>query len=349
MILFRADGNNKIGSGHIMRCLSIAEAARRQGHDCAFVTADESFREQIISRGFPCTVLNTDYEKMEQETQILDSILKKLSPKMVLVDSYFVTNSYLSKLSQRIPVAYMDDLGAEAFPVRFLINYNLYAEEKEYKKLYKTVSVKPWKLFLGGKYIPLRQEFQNHPFREQRKNVKNVLISTGGADHEHVAVRLMTHLLQNPHACYQKYQFHFVIGAANQDQSQIYSLSKNQNNRILHEHVSNMYELMAGCDLALSAAGSTMYELCASSVPIVTYILADNQIKIAECFDRQNMARYAGDVRADKDFCKNIFELIHELDNDFNQRIRMAEKAYETVDGSGADRLVKELADWLDK
>ena len=104
-----------------------------------------------------------------------------------------------------------------------------------------------------------------------------------------------------------------------------------------------MYERMAACDLALSAAGSTMYELCASSVPIVTYRLADNQFKVAECFRRNNMAVDAGDARRNEDFCKNAFEILERISNDYDQRTRMAQKAYKMVDGSGANRLVKEL------
>lgn len=65
MFMFRADGNPEIGAGHIMRCLSIADAAAAASSSCVFVTADENFSSMIIGRGHEAVVLNTDYSYME--------------------------------------------------------------------------------------------------------------------------------------------------------------------------------------------------------------------------------------------------------------------------------------------
>lgn len=96
MIVFRADGNSKIGSGHIMRCLSIADAALSKGEDCCFIMASDDFSEMIDSRGYKHYELGTDYSNLESEDCI--SLLKELRPDSMVVDSFSVTYQYLNNL-----------------------------------------------------------------------------------------------------------------------------------------------------------------------------------------------------------------------------------------------------------
>ena len=109
MIVFRADGNPAIGSGHIMRCLSIAEAIRRRGGECAFITADSACGE-LIAAGFDWRVLNTDYRRMDYELPALRRQLRSLHARKLVVDSYYVTEGYFEELSNDVPVVYLDDL-----------------------------------------------------------------------------------------------------------------------------------------------------------------------------------------------------------------------------------------------
>ena len=68
MILFRADGNKKIGSGHLMRCLSIADAMKEMGIQSIFATADDSMSELLRNRGYENIILHTDYYDMDGES-----------------------------------------------------------------------------------------------------------------------------------------------------------------------------------------------------------------------------------------------------------------------------------------
>lgn len=71
MIVFRADGNSEIGSGHVMRCLSIAEVARDLGEECIFITSSDDMTSVIKGKSFDNIVLNTDYREMESEGILL--------------------------------------------------------------------------------------------------------------------------------------------------------------------------------------------------------------------------------------------------------------------------------------
>lgn len=335
MIVFRADGNPAIGLGHIMRCLSIAEAIKRQGGECAFITADSACRDLIAAAGFEWRSLNTDYRRMDDELPILYQQLKSIHADKLIVDSYYVTRAYFEEISTAVPVVYLDDLMRAAHPVSALINYNLSANKDKYRALYQSSNADCPTLYIGTKYAPLRCEFQGHPFKEPRKGVRNVLVLTGGADSEHVALHYLNYLACHP----SPFQFHFVIGSMNNDYEELNRLAAGMENAALHCNVRHMYELMSSCDAAVTASGSTLYELSASCVPMVSYVVADNQIGNAEAFEGGGAALYAGDVRKDDRFPEKLDRLLRQLASNGPMRGKLTWNAYALVDGNGADRL----------
>ena len=338
MIIFRADGNSKIGSGHIMRCLSLADAAGERGMACCFVTAGSEFQNIIQEREYKCVVLGTDYTDMEAELPTLKKVLADEKADAIVVDSYFATEAYLNALRPFGKLIYIDDLAAFAYPVDMLVNYNIYAPDIGYEELYAQKK-KPL-LLLGPQYAPLRREFQNGDFRRPNGNVKNVFVSTGGADAEHIALQFIQYLKLRREP---QYTFHVLLGAMNQDREEIENLAWNVPNVVIHQNVRDVRELMCSCDAALSAAGSTLYELCACGVPIITYILADNQATGAKRFANRGLALLTGDVRKNADFCPALLDKLDELARDVELRAAMAERAYRVVDGKGAGRVIKEV------
>lgn len=342
MILFRTDGNKKIGSGHIMRCLSLAEAFRTIGEQCCFVVADDSFYTVIKQRGFAVEILGTDYFRMEYEIDSFIRLVEKIKPERIIIDSYYVTRNYLKALRRYCEIIYIDDLGAFAYPVNGLINYNMYGEDLDYASLYRKENVVLPKLFLGVKYAPLRESFRNVPKNFQPNVSRNVLISTGGADPIHLALECVEFLVDNQDT-HDHFMFHFVLGAMNQDIDKIEKIARNCENIELHINVKKMEELMQKCDLAVGAAGSTLYELCACGIPTITYVLADNQIPGAQAFEKRNIMLSLGDLRNEKNAPKKIFDGIKYLSVRYEQRKEMSIKMQRLVDGMGANRLAKEL------
>ncbi|MCM1118713.1 MAG: UDP-2,4-diacetamido-2,4,6-trideoxy-beta-L-altropyranose hydrolase [bacterium] len=337
MVIFRADGNAEVGSGHVMRCLSIADAARQVGEECIFVTASDDFADIIAARGHGNHILHTDYRDMESE-----EFLPALSPyrlSTLFVDSYFVSVGYLSKLAERcrergIRLVYIDDVLAMPYPCDVLVNYNIYAKANVYENLYAGRRMP--ELLLGTAYAPLRAEFGKLPCRAVRDRAESILISTGGADPKHMAVELVRA------ARGQDYLFHVVVGSMNRDREAIRSLAAGCGNIILHENVTAMSALMQTCDLAISAAGSTLYELCATQTPTVTYVLADNQMPGAEGFASRGIMRSCGDVRdmGSRELAESLICKALELAGDTAERRRMAQAMRTVVDGQGAGRII---------
>lgn len=285
-------------------------------------------------------VLDTDYTDMEAED--LPSVLAAYKPSALFVDSYFVTENYLGSLLEYcrkngIKLVYTDDVLTFAYPCDLLINYNIYGREADYERLYQGWQTP--RLLLGTAYAPLRAEFQHREPRVIRQNADSVLVSTGGADSEHIAVELLKLAGKYP------YIFHFVIGALNTDKERIRELAKGTDNIILHEAVTSMAPLMESCDVAISAAGSTLYELCATQTPTLTYILADNQIPGAEEFCACKVMKNCGDVRilGTKELACKLLDSAGELLCDYGKRVRIAADMQSIVDGNGAKRIINEV------
>ncbi len=336
MIIFRADGNKEIGTGHIMRCLSVADALSVIGRKSVFVTADSSLKDLIESRGYECFVLHTDYQKTEEELSILLRQNFFALADGIVVDSYFVTDGYLKILSAEKKTAYIDDYLAVR-PVNVLINYNIFASKKEYAD---GINVSGQTMLLGPAYAPLRREFMGIVPKEVPANAKKILFLAGGSDPVHAALSFAREVLS--HSDDRTYTI--VTGAMSGDKEAINKLSDESGGRIRHlSNVTDMKSLMCETDIAVSAAGSTLYELCACGVPVINYILADNQRLIAEGFAERKAMIYAGDLRGNKDFFKEIYAMISDLASDRDKRADMSDKARALVDGKGARRLAGEL------
>ena len=341
MIIFRADGNPKIGAGHIMRCLSIADAAKDKGETCEFILSSEDFKDVVVRNGHKAIVLNSDYTEMDPE-EILGSINDE-KPSAVFVDSYFVTERYMDALHQECTgndskLAYIDDRCSTVFPCDALVNYNISANAGEYVRLYENAN-KP-AFLLGTEFAPLRKEFRDQGERIVSRKARDILVSTGGADSEHFTLALIGEAKQ-----FADYNFHFVVGMMNPDKAEIRKSASQCENIIIHENVTQMAELMRYCDAAISASGSTLYELCATQTPAVTYVLADNQIPLATGFDARKIIQYYGDIRiTGKDkLARDLINAASGLADDYDQRVCISKTMRTVVDGNGAGRIIDRI------
>ena len=336
-IFFRADGNKNIGWGHVMRSISIASAFRKTGSECVFVCADTAMVEVLDNYDFEHIVLNTDYTQMESEIDQFSEIIIKHKPDILFVDSYFVTYNYLSACKNLCKTVYIDDVYSFPYPVDVLINYNVYADKEKYLELYKEESNIP-KFVLGLSYVPLREEFKGIEY-ELRTVVKNVFVSTGGSDEAGLVLKLINVLLVKEEMT-KGTKYHFILGSFEPDREEIYKLEKKYEWIVVHEKVKRMSEIMSISDIAISASGSTLYELCACGIPTITYILADNQIEGATTFEKKGLMINAGDLR-EKDFSASRIDKLEEIYFSPEKRTILHNKIKSFVDGNGSDTIVE--------
>lgn len=342
MIVFRADANEKVATGHLMRCMTIAEACREQGAECEFWLAEDKETGRIRDAGFPYRILGSHWDDLEKELPILKKQLDDLDRQRkkityLVADSYQATQYYLEKLNERIPVLYIDDMRTQIYPVKAVLQYIPVREKETLKK--KDVAQQNATVYLRGfRYAPLRKEFLNS-CRSQRG--KSILITTGGTDTYNIAGRLLQELWNRD--IFKGYRFHVIIGNMNSHEAELRRLSQRDMRICIHKNISNISDYMHRCELAVSASGTTLLELCACGIPTICFSFADNQMEFAASMDRYGAMCYVGDAREEKNIesiiCMQLIELA-EQENLQKKQIACMETL---VDGKGAERIAKFL------
>lgn len=355
MLLIRADANKKIGLGHVMRCLTLAEAARKAGIKPVFLLADDGAEELLKEHRQAYHILHTDFADMESELPELFETVSKYVQKenetvpetVFLLDSYQITEHYVQELKgwltkHNIRLALMEDYGNVPYKADILINYNIYGVDFSYEK-------NASKALLGCRYMPLRQAFIGQEY-EVREQVKQLLITTGGSDSYRIGVQLVSRLLEklHPEEKFSEKQvpfIHIVCGKFSESREELTEMSRKNPNIFVHTDVKEMWSLMAQCDLAISAAGTTLYELCAIGVPTICFSFADNQILPGTAFAKYTPMCYAGDYEKDKEaMFATILEKTEEICKIHqSDRRKISCKLKTIVDGKGAERIIGEL------
>ena len=360
MYYFRADGNAVTGAGHLMRCLTIAEGLKKlpeaestlvkTGGVC-FLCADEASAELVTQRGFEVRILHTDYRNMEEELPVLKEVFGSEEP-VFLVDSYYVTDAYLEALRSYGKVYLMDDMGKKPYPVDGVINYNAFADKTYYENLYGAKKVL---LAIGSEYVPVRPQFMNVPY-EVREQVKEVLITTGGGDHDNIAAAVFE-AIRRPDCHY-----HVIVGQFNPYFFWWKQLEQENDKIEVHHNVTDMASLMRQCDLAVTAGGTTIYELAAIGVPFLCFSYAENQEALTAYIGRENIAGYCGAYHLKPQETLNCMSTLVELMcegvksgehvSGANRaaelagvalRRKMYQREKEMIDGLGAGRIAKFL------
>lgn len=336
-IYVRVDGNEIIATGHVMRCLSIAEQVRKLGVEVTFIVADERPCELIKQKGFSVDVLHTVWDDLDGEIDVIRTYINEKQVDIVLLDSYYATERYMEAISQCTKVIYVDDLSKCAYPVHTLIHYWAFANLEKYKEPYIALG-KETSFLIGGKYVPLREEFSYVPFQVE-KEVRKVLITTGGTDQLNVAGKLLKRL-QNDDDC-NNLEYHVIVGCFNQNRDELRDLQQKYSNIHLHENVNNMSEWMRFCDVAISAAGTTTYELCACGIPSICLEIADNQ-EGAIMWEQEGYMKYAGNAYKDMESCiEQCRKALIEYQNRYEERLEISKRMQSLVDGCGACRIAE--------
>ena len=321
-----------------MRCLAIANELKKSGQTPLFIVADDNSEHLLQLSGYPIVNLHTQWNNLDSEISQITTVLRQHKITKIIVDTYFVTETYLSALEDLCPVIYIDDLNLFQYPVSVVVNYNIYAFDIPYEEIYRGTKTK---LLLGPQYAPLRKEFQNiEPCI--RDTVQRILITVGGSDRYNIAGKILREITVDER--FSGIEFHVVAGRLNPHIADLRELAEVNPLIHIHQNVTEMAKLMQSCDLAVTAGGSTMYELCACGVPSVCFSWADNQLMSVKVFSEKGLIPSAGDMREDEVKCIwRIVDCLNKYLQDSSLRRGKSSGMRSVTDGRGAGIFVREI------
>lgn len=303
----RVDSSEQIGSGHLMRCLTLAERLRKDGGEVHFISRDlaGSLNRLVKEHGFPLHLLPqheenpnlTGYAAWLTVPQVVDAeetgeILSRMQPvSRLIVDSYALDVVWEQKLRPLVrEIFVIDDLANRRHDCDVLLDQNYY---REMRHRYDGLVPPACKLLLGPSHALLREEF--YAAREKigvRDGVlRRILVFYGGSDvtrETEKAIRALVEL-QLPSVAVD-----VVVGGSNPCRASIEELCAAHDFLYYHCQVSNMAELMAHADLCLGAGGTTTWERCFLGLPAIVTAVAENQIQICEDCAEVGYIRYLG-------------------------------------------------------
>jgi len=332
MIGIRVDVNQTVATGHIMRDIAVAIKLRDMGAEFVFISADDNCLKYLERYGFEAIILHSDWSKLDGEIDKLINIVREKRITSLLVDSYYITENYMSSLSEVTKVTYFDEMFLMGYGCSQMVNGVL--EPPDYSKA-------KGKAFLGPQYVSLRDEFSKLPPKRIRDSIEKILITSGGTDNYHFCKNFLNHFLKLEE--WKSVKVIVVVGGLCVDAEWLKE-NFSDNERIeLYINTNRMSELFRDADYAITAGGTTLYEVCAVGVAASSFAMADNQTDIVASFDRKGLITYAGDLREDiGKVIDNIVEHIERASSS-EYRQKQAEKLQSIVDGRGAQRIAEIL------
>ncbi|SHN55539.1 UDP-2,4-diacetamido-2,4,6-trideoxy-beta-L-altropyranose hydrolase [Desulfovibrio litoralis] len=331
ILVLRADANTQIGTGHVMRCLALA-AAWENPKKVFFVTAQatEAFKKRIQDAGYNFVDLEAPHPALP-DLALMREILKQ-DHAYVVLDGYHFDTEYqeiIRKLAGRCLI--IDDYNhLNRYITDVLLNQNIGSSDLNY-------NCNPGcKLLLGAKNALLRPEFLeilNKRLRIIKNEAKNILITMGGADNSNLTLDVLKNLEKSK----QTFEIRVILGPSNPHIKSIseFTASSKHHYTIL-QNVNNMLEQMLWADLAVSAGGSTCWELCYTGLPFLVASVAENQDQLVKTLaDRKIAIKWKE--------AKEIPDLITSLSDNPELRQDMSHKGQALIDGLGVYRAISAL------
>lgn len=340
MIFIRADASVNIGTGHIMRCLTLADELRPHGVAISFLCREEpgNLIHFIETKGYRVYCLPARIDR-ESERSLVQNILREqpVFPDWLVVDHYGLDRSYESPLRKFVKhIMVIDDRANRSHDCDLLLDQNYRLNYARYQGLIPDDSVQ----LLGPEYVLLRSQFREARELLHRGNdgVKRLLVSMGGSDPNNETSKVLRAIqkLKTPDIATD-----VVIGASNPHRDDIEVLVSQIPQATCHFQVKNMAALMAAADIGIGAGGTTTWERCCLGLPSIVITLSEDQRDIATSLDKNGVVINLGWYETVTE--NMIKEAIEALIRDTNRRERLCVRGKNLIDGRGITRVVEKM------
>lgn len=356
-IAFRTDASLQIGTGHVMRCLTLAKALAAQGMACEFICREHpgNLIEFIRSQGFIAHSLPLQPETgttdsgsgplhrhwlgatQQQDAAACRPLLAEHRPDWLITDHYALDRCWEESLAPHYrKLMVIDDLADRPHTCDLLLDQTFGRDPADYRPLVPATC----RLLCGSQYALLRPEFASlrrySLLRRAQPALQELLITMGGVDRNNATGQVLKMLRSTPlHAdC----RITVVMGATapwlDEVRTQMQTLPWATRTLV---GVNDMAQLMADSDLAIGAAGATSWERCCLGLPTIMVVLADNQLKVAQGLEHAGAAVL---VTFGTDSERQFASLLSALLADPNILHAMSRSAASIADGTGTNSVL---------
>jgi UDP-2,4-diacetamido-2,4,6-trideoxy-beta-L-altropyranose hydrolase len=337
-LLVRCDASVATGTGHVMRCLALAQAWQDAGGGAVFAMAQATpaVEERLKRESMKVARLKAEAGSTDDAQQTL-ALARQNQASWVVVDGYLFCADYQAALkSAGLKVLFIDDNGHAAhYSADLVLNQNVHASELLYPSREPAT-----KFLLGPQFAMLRREFA--AWRGWKREIpviaRKVLVTMGGSDPDNFTKKAVDGLRA---ASAENLRIRILAGGSNPHSAALEELQTEAGTPIqLVKDATDMPEQMRWADLAVAAAGSTCLEMCFMGLPALLIDLAENQTPIAKEFARRGTAYYLGNSKTVTP--DQIGTETRRLLGSAAERSAMSQRGRKIVDGEGAGRVVDE-------
>lgn len=348
-IAIRADSGMQIGGGHVMRCLSLALAAREMGHEVRFVCTDVSgnLGERLKDAGIAVSWLPsesptdtlTDIESWRPFSEGTDArkttaALTDFHPDWVILDHYGLGGKWVKAVQANIPhlnVLALDDLDREPLFADIILDVAGIAERPR-KHVYPVSLV-------GPEFALLRAEFRRQRQRSiqwKSKGGNKVVVMPGMSDIAGLSSLALKALTQVP-----ELDATVILGPFAPNLPALKELIDTNSNWSIKVDVSNVAEILAEADFCIGAGGGGVWERCCLGVPSIVVATASNQLATFDILEKTSSAIVL-------DFTKGqcVSALVQAIEKLKRQRDALSTNAAQLCDGRGAHRVIEHVEDY---
>ncbi|WP_078378902.1 UDP-2,4-diacetamido-2,4,6-trideoxy-beta-L-altropyranose hydrolase [Sutcliffiella halmapala] len=297
-IIIRTDSSLEIGTGHVMRCITLAKQLKRENADITFICRDfpGSSHAFIESEGFNVhTLVSHDNQNQlqwikdnwDQDAEETEMLLNKINKKidLLIVDHYGIDVRWESRLRSFVDnIMVIDDLADRIHECDLILDQNSNKQDR-YNLLVPNSCIQ----LLGLNYVLLRDEFLTIDVRKIQRDgsISTILVFFGGTDPTGETIKTIQSIKELGLV---DIEFNIVVGSANPNKELIQEMCKKIPNTFFYCQVNNMADLMVKADLAIGAGGTASWERCYLGLPTIIICVAPNQKEVTNAIEAKGAA-----------------------------------------------------------
>lgn len=352
-VVIRVDSSHPMGSGHLVRCRTLAEELRLRGADVRFICRDHpgnlvhlltrsAFAVTVLPASPLCESTAEDYTQwlgVSSETDAAETIeaLEGKIPDWLIVDHYGLDCSWQEKLRPQVnKILVIDDLANRPHDCDVLVDQNYQLPNHSYEKLVPH----DCQLLLGCHYALLSPEYWQYRQTLAPRNGKleRVLIFLGGTDPQNITGKVLS-ALSAPEFAF--LDLDVVVGSSNPHKLLLQQQIQQRPRTNFYENLPHLAQLMAHADLAIGAGGTTTWERLCLGLPSLVISIAENQVPACLALSGVGAIIYLGTANTVKieDIQNSISLLLHKPEI----MTQISQEGQKCVDGMGLNRIVEIL------